>query len=439
MRICSTDELSTFCGNAVEQISLREELTAVPRTILERARQVRILDLSGNCLSELPEWVSQLSQLEVIFLSNNKFSHIPEVLGKAPALRMIGMRSNQIELVSAKALPPKLEWLTLTNNFISELPAELGYTPRLRKLLLAGNRLRSLPESFRGANTLELVRLSANRFESFPDWLFHLPGLAWLAIAGNPCTRRSISLERPIEPISWKQLVIGDELGRGASGKTFRAALVHSQENAKSVAVKVFTTQVSSDGEGDDEIAAAVAAGRHPNLVSTRAPLCEHPSGCAGLILDLIPEEFHNLAAPPSFDSCTRDMYPSSSNFTLQRVLSYAKGIAGAALHLHSRGIMHGDLYAHNTLVSPTDALLSDFGAACVYHNNPMLDARALERIEVRAYGILLRELLSHMADASDRQQTHTVRVLEGIATQCCLPSVESRPGFQEVRDLLPD
>jgi|GEM_PF-4468134 len=63
------------------------------------------------------------------------------------------------------------------------------------------------------------------------------------------------------------------------------------------VAVKVFTNQVSSDGHGRDEIAAAVAAGVHPNLVSTRAPLCEHPTERAGLILDLIPEGFHIVVA----------------------------------------------------------------------------------------------------------------------------------------------
>ena len=42
---------------------------------------------------------------------------------------------------------------------------------------------------------------------------------------------------------------------------------------------------------------------------------------------------------------------------------------AQAGAHLHSVGLSHGDLYAHNILVHPQsgDAKLADFGAAFYY------------------------------------------------------------------------
>lgn len=59
------------------------------------------------------------------------------------------------------------------------------------------------------------------------------------------------------------------------------------------------------------------------------------------------------------------------------------QGVAAAARHLHERGILHGDLYAHNPLYSlqpamphssqeAPAALLGDFGAASCYDRQPM-------------------------------------------------------------------
>ena len=59
---------------------------------------------------------------------------------------------------------------------------------------------------------------------------------------------------------------------------------------------------------------------------------------------------------------------------------------------------MHGDLYAHNILWDGQagDATLSDFGAACAL---PLGDeGDAWRRIEVRAWGLLLGELLDRCA-----------------------------------------
>jgi serine/threonine protein kinase len=65
-----------------------------------------------------------------------------------------------------------------------------------------------------------------------------------------------------------------------------------------------------------------------------------------------------------------------------------AHGIASVAAHLHARGIMHGDLYAHNILHDGAGgALLGDFGAASLYDVNDRVRAARFERLEVRAFG----------------------------------------------------
>jgi hypothetical protein len=120
--------------------------------------------------------------------------------------------------------------------------------------VLAGNRLSDLPSSLAELTALELVRLSSNRFETFPPWLARLPKLAWISWSGNPVERDLAPAVA--EPVSWADLDIGDRLGGGASGDVHRATWRSDNLNEPfSVAVKLFRGSMTSDGSPDTEIA----------------------------------------------------------------------------------------------------------------------------------------------------------------------------------------
>lgn len=425
----SLRELRSRCGSNIQRITLREELTSIPREIVECAPQVEFLDLSSNKLRDVPEWIGELPQLKVLFLSYNCFSEVPRALHRCRSLKMLGMRANQIEHLASGTLPQSLVWLTLTDNYLQELPDNLGELTGLRKLLLAGNRLSYLPQSLRVAANLELLRISANRFESFPRWLLELPSLAWLAISGNPCLAVNRQVIDCKHTIPWSEFAVMEELGRGASGPTYRARHVVSDGTQNDVALKVFTSSISSDGDAYDEIAAALRAGQHPNLISTRAALSGHPEGQAGLVLDLVPSGCKNLASPPSFESCTRDVYQKGMCLNYSEAVTYARGIAHAVAHLHTQGILHGDVYAHNVLLHGDRAILGDFGAACLYGEAAELPGALLERIEVRAFGIVLKELMELV---HEEQQGDTAS-LRALAERCMAASVIQRPSFEEI------
>ena len=351
--------------SGVTRLDLACGLTEFPREIFELADSLEILNLSGNALRELPDDLPRLHKLRIIFCSDNRFTHVPEVLGRCPELEMIGFKANQIETLSAAALPPKLRWLILTDNRLRELPAEIGRCTRLQKLMLAGNQLQQLPDELANCKNLELLRIAANRFERVPDWLFTMPKLAWLACAGNPCSdiNEAAALEHlHITPVQWHQLELHQQLGEGASGVIYRA---HHQEQDAPVAVKMFKGALTSDGLPRSEKAASIAAGSHPGLIPVIGKISEHPEQTPGLVMSLIDPAFRNLAGPPSLASCTRDIYADDVRFTLPVALNLARGIAAVAEHLHAQGILHGDLYAHNILWDDAgDCLLGDFGAA---------------------------------------------------------------------------
>ena len=393
-------------------------LKELPREVFDLADTLEVLNLSQNQLSALPDDLGRLKKLRILFASDNLFTHLPAVLGDCPQLSMIGFKANQIETVDAAAFPAVLRWLILTDNRISELPASLGHCDRLQKLMLSGNRLAQLPQTMENCSRLEMIRLASNAFETLPDELLRLPRLSWLAFAGNPCTPwREVSPARPA--IRWDDLDVQQQLGEGASGMIYRA---HWPSMSRQVAVKVFKGAVTSDGLPASEIAASLAAGQHPNLIEVQARLDGHPSGAEGLVMELIDPAFVSLAGPPSLDSCTRDVYAEGLKLSANQVIKMALGVASAARHLHEQGLMHGDLYAHNVLwQGDGHCLLGDLGAAWFYDRPHDL----LERIEVRAWGCLLEELMAHCDEVPAALNSWLARCLDEVGS--------ARPSFAEI------
>ncbi|WP_336596658.1 protein kinase [Paraburkholderia bengalensis] len=437
MNTATLEELRDGQLAGARQIKLACGLTEMPREIFDLADTLEVLDLSGNALTSLPDDLPRLRRLRILFASNNQFTELPAVLGDCVSLSMVGFKANRIRDVSGRALPALLRWLILTDNDIEALPAEIGERPNLQKLMLAGNRLRSLPETMAACSRLELLRISANRLDALPDWLLHLPRLAWLAYAGNPlnAAREQALAGAPASEIDWHTLALGQTLGEGASGVTHRATrLLRDGHPLEAVAVKLFKGAVTSDGLPELEMAACLHAGQHPNLIPVLGKITRHPLDEHGLVMNLIHPSFGNLAGPPDFDSCTRDVYAADVLFDRPVALQIARGIASAAQHLHRRGIMHGDLYAHNILHDGAGhVLLGDFGAASLHDIGNRAMASALERIEVRAFGCLLEELAQRSAPEADDLAAGFHALIE----ECFDERVEMRPSFDEIVERL--
>ena len=437
--------------SGARQLKLACGLTEFPREILDLADTLEVLDLSGNALCALPDDFARLRKLRILFASDNPFTELPEVLGQCPQLSMVGFKANRIRRVAGNALPPRLRWLILTDNELDALPPQIGDCTHLQKLMLAGNRLRFLPEELAGCSRLELLRLAANRLDELPAWLFRMPRLAWLAFAGNPfadALEGAALADTPIAEIGWDDLRLQEQLGEGASGLIYRAELGGQHRAPRSVAVKLFKGAVTSDGLPDCEMAACIRAGDHPNLIAVAGKVKGHPANAHGLVMELIEPQFRNLAGPPSFESCTRDIYEAGVRFKPADVVEMAYGIASAACHLHRRGVMHGDLYAHNILHDgEARVLLGDFGAASFYSTDNREWSAALERLEVRAYGYLLEELIDRCDrcvnhDSGDRDssihQPGVAEKLAGLRDSCLNDDVKSRPLFKQIAtDLL--
>lgn len=412
-------------------------LTAFPQEIFILADTLEILDLSGNQLSELPDDFYRLKNLSIVFFSDNHFTIFPEVLGKCKKLDIIGFKANKIAVMSETALPANTRWLILTNNKLAALPKSIGNCLRMQKLMLAGNHLQTLPKELANCKKLGLLRISANRITEFPDWLVSMPRLSWLAFSGNPFSAKMLAVNELVE-IIWEELEIAHQLGEGASGIIAMAKweneLLHKEP--KNVAVKIFKGEVTSDGLPADEMNASMAVGVHPNIVEVLGKIHQHPLQKQGLVLKLIPPGYKNLGGPPSFETCTRDVFAKGTSFSLSTIIKISLDIASAAAHLHVRGIMHGDLYAHNILVDDAaHALFGDFGAATIYKGIELETAAALEKLEVSAFGYLLEDLLTNVS--AEEKESLMIGKLYDLQKACVQPNVLERPDFKTVFEVI--
>ena len=216
-----------------------------------------------------------------------------------------------------------------------------------------------------------------------------MPKLSWVALAGDlppspsalPCVHASDSLVSPVHlagnpildarasapplaPPRWiphEQLELGEQIGAGGGGFVHRA-LWRRDPSAPPTpcAVKLFRGAATvTDGDPAHEIDLGEALS-HPNVIQV---LGACPAPKLGLVLELLDVEtaWTELGRPPNFDTCTRDTYADGTAFEFGQAVRTLRGVASACVHLHSRGFTHGDLYAHNTLVSASgDAKVGD-------------------------------------------------------------------------------
>jgi len=401
----------------LKQIKISDNLTTFPQELFNLVDTLEFLDLSHNHLSELPDDFYRFEKLKIAFFSFNDFKILPSVFKECNNLFMLGFKANKLEIFDEDILPLSISWLILTDNRLTKLPDSIGKLTKMQKFPLAGNRLTTLPQSMQNLQNLELLRLSANNISSIPQWLKELPKLAWLAFSGNPCAP---SIDSTSKVVAFNDLEMDKLLGEGASGKIYRG---HSKEFNSVVAVKLFKGAVTSDGYAKDEMNACLLAGEHPNLIKVLARL-EHKH--LGLVLELINPSFKNLGNPPTFETCSRDTYEESFSIQCKEILRIAKAVASAAEHLHSKGIMHGDLYAHNILVdSEYETYLGDFGAATFYDNKDVF----FQKLEVLAFGNLLDDLLQYCEDREENLYEKLINLRDRASQK----SVSLRPLFCEM------
>ncbi|XP_076656818.1 keratocan-like [Halictus rubicundus] len=141
------------------------DLSAIDRFFNDPRNALKLLDLSDNDLSYLPEEMfHQANNLENLLLSNNLFTKIPNV-ENMPRLRGLVLSHNRIHQV-ADIKSDSLKMLSLRGNNISEISnTTFQELPAIEVLDLSENKLTHMPDAWAsGLKNLVTLNFNSNLF-----------------------------------------------------------------------------------------------------------------------------------------------------------------------------------------------------------------------------------------------------------------------------------
>jgi small GTP-binding protein len=142
-----------FSLNALVELSLPAKrgvggIRSLPESF-SQLKNLILLNLSNNSLSQLPPSFEHLGQLQELILDSNEFTAIPPVLKNLSQLTQLFLATNKIQVLPDWIFRvEKLEGLFLQNNLIKKLPELSEENHNLKYINLRENALQDIPLLF---------------------------------------------------------------------------------------------------------------------------------------------------------------------------------------------------------------------------------------------------------------------------------------------------
>ena len=163
-------------------------LSAFPEYVCELGETAKVVDVSGNTITALPQALARLTRVHRLCASHNALFAVPPGLCAGwVSLKVLRLEGNKLA-----SLPPdlgelaRLEELWLSDNEIVSLPASVAKLVRLRRLRLARNRLRFDPDETSPVSDEKDEKKNENDERSSLRFLGSCAAARELALDGNP-------------------------------------------------------------------------------------------------------------------------------------------------------------------------------------------------------------------------------------------------------------
>jgi len=215
------------------------EITEIPKSI-GKLQKLRVLDLSGNNikalpdeignlknleeinifvgdLTRLPETVGNLANLKKIYITKTKLMNIPKNIGNLSKLQSFDLTENKITEIPKSIGNLNIENLYLQSNNIQRIPDEVGNMKNLKLISLEDNIINdisNIPSSLKNLKNPFVIDLSGNEIERIPENIGDMKNVTKIYISGNKITNIPSSLGNldKLEVLSLNSNLIDDDL-----------------------------------------------------------------------------------------------------------------------------------------------------------------------------------------------------------------------------------
>lgn len=186
-----------YCKNLRVLDVSQNRLTEIEGSIYN-LKKLATLNLSGNSLLTLPVEICRLYGLQELFLSSNRLRSIPYGIENIRTLKYLDFSRNRIDLIREDFFENLkcLECFMISDNQLSGIPDSISNCKKLSKLYLRGNRLQFVPSSFSGLDSLEMLNLSKNHIEKYT---VAIPSLKRLYLGSNDLSEISNAITASLE------------------------------------------------------------------------------------------------------------------------------------------------------------------------------------------------------------------------------------------------
>ncbi|NVM29157.1 MAG: leucine-rich repeat domain-containing protein [Candidatus Helarchaeota archaeon] len=185
---------------SIRELSLCElEISEIPEWIGELT-ELRYLDLEYCPITTLPKSIGKLENLRRIDMQRCRLSSIPSDIGRCKELKEVWMDFNElVEIPSSFGLLTNLRVLAATHNRLTAIPEWIGTLVKLEELYLNDNKIRSIPPELADCTALKHITLCDNQITTLPPEMVRLPPNVWVELEGNPVFKYLVFIEEKFE------------------------------------------------------------------------------------------------------------------------------------------------------------------------------------------------------------------------------------------------
>lgn len=126
------------------------------------------LDLSGQQLKKVPDYIFRLTNLEELNISNNQITGALQAeIGNLKSLKVLDANNNLMTSIPAEiGQLPNLQVFNISHNLLAGIPKEIGQAQSLQTLDLSNNQLTGLPFEMGILKNLQTLNISGNNYSS---------------------------------------------------------------------------------------------------------------------------------------------------------------------------------------------------------------------------------------------------------------------------------